>query len=158
MTLMCFFKNPWKQYAYLNEVSAQHLLPRKARDPCRLVVPLVHKTIRVDTKDRRVCCVDEGLQLLRHTRLLDLHLLALRDVLADSDNTNYITTDVSTGGGIQKNLYSALVLGVQRKLEVRRLTPLQSIVKDLLDSYLVFLSDEVLKGKKMESNIKTDRQ
>jgi hypothetical protein len=95
---------------------------------------------------------------LRHTRLLDLHLLALRDVLADSNDTNYITTDVATGSGIQKNLYSALILGVQRELEVRRLTPLQSIVKDLLDSYLVFLSDEVLEGKKMESNIKTKGQ
>ena len=129
----------------LDEVLAKHLLPREARDRRSLVVPLVHKTVRVDAEDRRICCVDERLQLLRHTSLLDLHLLALRDVLPHADHANHRPAHVSSCGGVEQHLDALAVLGVQGELEVGRLAPLERVIENLLDADLILLSDEVLK-------------
>ena len=65
----------------LDEVLAHDLLARESRDVGRLIVPLIHSPLVVDAEDWRVGRVDERLQLLRHPRLLHLHLLPLRDVL-----------------------------------------------------------------------------
>ena len=129
---------------YLHQVLAHNLMLGEARNLCRLVVPLVHQPVRVDPEDGRVRRVDERLQLLRDSRLLDLDLLALRDVLADTQHAHHIAADVAPGRGVEQHLDSALVLGVEGKLEVGGFSPLEGVVEHLLHTFLVFFCDEVL--------------
>ncbi len=130
--------------SYLNQILAKHFLPRKPRDRCRLVVPLVHKALSVDAEDRSVRRVDESLQLLRYASLLDFDLLPLRDVLPYANHPHDITTDISPRRCVEQHLHALSFLGIQGEFEIRRLAACQSVIEHLFDADLVLLSDEVL--------------
>ena len=131
----------------LNEILPKNFLSRKARDRRRLVIPLVHKPVCIDAEDGRVRRVDERLQLLRDSRLLDLDLLALRDVLADTEHAHHVATNIPSRSSIQEHVDTALVLGVEGELEVGGFSPLESVVEHLLDADLILFSYEVLKAE-----------
>ena len=115
----------------LYKIAAKHLGAREARDGRRLVVPLVHKPVRVDAEDGRVRRVDEGLQLLRHLSLLHLHLFPLRDVLAHTQHPHNTSGYVRPWSGVEQHLHALVVLSIQRKLEVGCALAKQGVVQHL---------------------------
>jgi hypothetical protein len=64
--------------------------------------------------------------------------------LSNPYHANNNSIDVTAGRGIEKHVDSALVFGVQRKLEVRCFLPIQSIVENFFHGRTVDFSDEVL--------------
>ena len=129
----------------LHKILAQHFLPREARDSCSLIVPLIHESASIDTKDRRVRSVYKGLQLLRYASLLDFDLLPLCDVLTDTDHADNCSTHIPASRGVEQHLNALSILGVERKLEIGSLAAFKSIIQHLLDADLVLLRDEILR-------------
>ena len=120
---------------------SHHLLLGVARDLDRLVVPFVHQPVVVDAEDRRVGRVDEGLQLLRHGRLLDLNFLAVRDVLADAQHADDLALDVAARRRVQQHLDTTPVLSEDRELEVCSALPVQRVVEHALHRCAEVLRD-----------------
>ena len=100
--------------------------------------------MHVNAKDGRVRGLDELPELLRNAGELDLGLLALRDVLPDTDHAINLAADVTPSGGVQKHLQALALLGVKRKLEVLRLPPAEGIVQHPLHRLPVVRGDEIL--------------
>eukprot|EP00976_Prorocentrum_cordatum_P105696 1194308-Prorocentrum_minimum.AAC.3 len=128
----------------LHQVAPHHLLLGALGDLRGLLVPLVHVAKRVDTEDGRVRRVDERAQVLRHALQLALRLLALGDVLSYTHHTHNVVVLVPAGGGVQQHLHALLVLGEQRKLEVRSLLALEGVLQHKLHDILVVRVDELL--------------
>jgi hypothetical protein len=88
-------------HSHLDKIFAQDLHPRKSGDCCCFVVPFVHKAVSIDTEDRRVRGIDKGLQLLGYPGFFNFDLLPLSNVLAHSNYSYDVTSNISSCGGIQ---------------------------------------------------------
>ena len=71
-----------------------------AHDSSCSVIPFVYVSVHVNAKDGRVRGLDELPELLRNAGELDLSLLALRDVLPDTDHAINLAADVTPSGGV----------------------------------------------------------
>ena len=134
----------------LNKIFAQDLLPRKSCDRCRLVVPLVHQAVSIDTENGGVRRVDKGLKLFCDSSFLHFNLLALRDILPHPKYTYNVATYIPPRSGVEQHIDAALVLSVERELEVGSLSALKGIVEHFLNADLILLGDEILFGRRDE--------
>mmetsp|Transcript_2966 Transcript_2966/g.5186 ORF Transcript_2966/g.5186 Transcript_2966/m.5186 type:complete len:210 (-) Transcript_2966:197-826(-) len=124
-------------------MSAHHLILAKPSNLSCLLVPLINKPFRIDTKDRCIGCINQLRQVIRDCLGLLLGNLTLSDVLSYTHDTTHIARGITACGGIQQHLHSQPFLGVQRELEVRCFNTVQRIVKNKLHRITELWADEL---------------
>ena len=75
---------------------------------CDRLFGLIDLHMRVYSKNRSVCCVDQLHHFLRHLGRLSLGLEHLRNVLSDHDNPNWIAVGIAPCRGVEKQVHGNL--------------------------------------------------